>query len=353
MSKFNLIVVAYYKSNNKIKRFLACLTAHLYVLKNTVFIQIKDAKTRANLMKKQGLIKNPLCVFFDMLFCYLFLGYYPVLYSAYSFQNLSFKKRLSYMPIFENRLFALSLNNDIHTYNNKLNNYRTLKNFYNRDLLLVKTNKDYEEFVRFIEKHRIFFYKPLHSLSKAERIVNAENKNIKELFNELIKIGAFIIEELIVQCDELSSFHPSSVNTIRIIIIKNKSVPVFLSGCLKCGREKNIVDNNGIFVPIDFKTGKLLKYGIDEMGIKYSCHPDTNIKFEDFQIPRFEKIKLFALAIANELCSVKFMGMGIAISNNSISLIKLSESPYLISSEAFNDMGLKNKFRKIVLTDDL
>lgn len=353
MSNINKKIILWYQSKNKVKRFISRSLSHLFYLLFLPQKRVLDAKRRSYLMWEKGLIKHPTLVFLDMLFCYVFFGYTPIIYSSYCFQNLSLKQRLTFIPSYEHLLFAKSLNYgaDENILSNKNKSYSFLKEFYARDRIIITSQNDINEFLDFISTHKKIFCKPLTNLSKDRTtIVNTEDIEPVDFFNALIKKGTFAIEELIVQCKELSSFHPSSVNTIRIVLFKTDNKIELLCGCLRCGRGDNIVDNGAagsIFIPFNIENGRLLNTGMDENGIKYESHPDTDIRFNNFQIPHFKEIKTFAVAIARNLKDFKYLGLGIAVSEDKLMIVEARSNPWLITFEGLRKTGFKNEFRYI------
>lgn len=356
MTRIKKITLKWYISSNPIKRFLSLFFSHFYVLlfffKENITIGFK----RLHSMKELGLIKNKATVFIDMLFSYIFFGYDPSTYASYCFQNVPLKQRLSFMPKFENALFAMSLNIDgeIGILANKNNTYNLLKDLYGREQIVIKHDSDLDKFLEFIHKHPLIFYKPLDgALGKNVGMVNAQDIDSASFFTSLIKNGAFVIEEFINQCDELSSFHPSSVNSVRLNVLKTQTGTEVLCGCFKCGQRGNIVDNGsagGIFIPFNIDTGRLYKIGFDENGKRFLKHPDTQIVFDNFQIPRYQDIKSLAIKATEKLPGLRYVGWDIAVSKDKVMIIEGNSSPGIQISEGLFKTGFRKDYRKIART---
>lgn len=346
----------WYVSESWLKRGLSLFISHILSLLFKFKINIQDANKRIKAMKKLGLIKHPVFVFFDMLFCYLFFGYDPSTYASYCFQNVPFKRRITFIPPFENILFAHSLNlqGDTEILANKNSTYELLKEFYGRDQIVIKVKDDYDTFCDFTEKHPKFFYKPLNgALGKNTGLANVNEIDKETFFNSLINIDAFVLEEYIVQCKELSAIHPSSVNSIRLNVIKAKNGTELLCGCFKCGQGGNIVDNGsagGIFTPFDLNTGRLFKTGFDENGKRFTKHPDTNILFENFQLPRYDEVKSLAIKATDKLPGLRYVGWDIAITEDKVILIEGNGMPGIQISEGLSEIGFKKGLRKLART---
>ncbi len=146
-----------------------------------------------------------------------------------------------------------------------------------------------------------FFIKPQSdSLGKDAILLVKKGKNFKFThvnrgkidLKEFLKITqnrAFFVQEYIEQHEDLKALNHSTLNTIRIITTKfNNKVRVLCAG-LRIGKNsQSIVDNasrGGCFVGIDEKTGKLQKYGFFSKDRAVKEHPESKIKFENYQVP--------------------------------------------------------------------
>ena len=102
----------------------------------------------------------------------------------------------------------------------------------------------------------------------------------------------YIIQEKIHPNKQFSKLNPSSVNTIRIntYICEGKVYCAPLA--MRIGRMGSIVDNahaGGITIGIK-NDGTLKKYAFLENGQKFDKHPDTNVKFEGYKIPKIPEM---------------------------------------------------------------
>lgn len=106
----------------------------------------------------------------------------------------------------------------------------------------------------------------------------------------------YIIQERIIQHPKYSVFNPSSINTIRIMtfIVENSIHHVPLA--FRIGRATKNVDNihaGGLVVGVE-DNGRLLPYayelGYGDKAIKYTEHPDSKVKFADYELPFIQEI---------------------------------------------------------------
>lgn len=149
--------------------------------------------------------------------------------------------------------------------------------------------------------------------------MNEDIINVEDLERILIA-NQYILQSLIIQHKKMALLHPQSTNTIRMVTVrslKDKHIHVFPS-ILRIGTGKSVVDNTsqgGICVGINLETGYLKEYGFykPQFGTKTLEHPDSHIKFSDFQIPFFEQAKQQAIYFHSMLPGMHSIGWDIAI----------------------------------------
>lgn len=142
-------------------------------------------------------------------------------------------------------------------------------------------------------------------------------------FSNFLGQGRFIVQKTIVQHPVMSSLHPQSINTLRLVTIRNPStgkIELFPS-ILRIGTGESNVDNTsqgGIAVGFDLTSGKLKKYGFykPEFGGRVEEHPDSHIKFSDFTIPYVNEAEEQATLLHTFLSDVHSIGWDIAIGEN-------------------------------------
>lgn len=102
----------------------------------------------------------------------------------------------------------------------------------------------------------------------------------------------FSIQELIICHSDISALYSTSVNTFRIITYNWKGKIYHMPALMRIGRGGGFLDNahqGGIFVGID-DNGYLCKEAYTEFLDRFDTHPDSNIKFENYQIKLFPKV---------------------------------------------------------------
>lgn len=166
--------------------------------------------------------------------------------------------------------------------------------------------------------------------------------------------GYYLIQEKINQHSRISKLNPSSLNTLRLITVKQKNgtvVPIL--GMFRVGRSKSLVDNwaqGGVAIAVDIKNGQLKKYGHlkhnNKGGIEH--HPDSKIKFESFQLPYFVEAVEYA-KILHKNMDVHNMGWDIGFTESGPIFIEGGDD-WEISHQQSRGVGLKeyveNQFKK-------
>lgn len=212
---------------------------------------------------------------------------------------------------------------------------------YIKDKEILYVNNKFIEDLELIEKEErlkfIFsrdmdaFAKPsdgqlgngIFSLLIKDKKIYVDNKPLE--LHDLIKIvtsADYLIQERIVQHPLMASLCSSTLNSIRLQTVRDNNGNIIPFGAgLRIGREGNNVDNwakGGVFVGINMNNGKLNKTGFlkPKFGTSLTKHPDTNIIFENFEIPFFKKAISLACELHKKMYRCHSVGWDIAISND-------------------------------------
>lgn len=201
----------------------------------------------------------------------------------------------------------------------------------NNRLLDLETKK-FISFPDFLRKYNggNFFAKPIDGecgdgifhleIKDGEIVINNKPSNAEELCKKLTK-WRYLIQSTVVQHTLMSSLHPQSINTIRLVTVRNKNAnnePMVFPSILRIGTGNSIVDNTsqgGLAVGIDLKSGNLKEFGFykPEYGTKVKVHPDSSIKFSSFHIPYFKECCEQARLLHSFLSDINSIGWDIAI----------------------------------------
>lgn len=180
-------------------------------------------------------------------------------------------------------------------------------------------------------------------------VVNGQDSDIQTLVGKL-SAARYLIQRTVFQHPAMSSLHSQSLNTIRLVTIRNQKtgkLEVFPS-ILRIGTGSSFVDNTsqgGIAVGIDLETGRLKEYGFykPSYGTRVTSHPDSGIVFSDFTVPYFAECKRQALLLHTMLPSIHSIGWDIAVGTGGPVFIEGNDN-WEINGPQICNGGLKKRF---------
>lgn len=274
-------------------------------------------------------------------------------YTNFKIYNKTRKERKEYVGTrLENKFYEIvSPSAYKKRYTIKYDFLEDFKEFTKRDFI-VPNEQNYEEVLKFLEKHDAFMSKPYDGLAgrdvKKEYTKNIKNK--KQFWEECIKNRIFL-EELVVQHSEMNKLCEKSVNTIRIMTFNDHGNPRIIWMGLRVGNGVNSIDNfhaQGMGVNIDINTGKLVGNAIDKDLNEFKEHPTSHIKFDGFQIPCFEEAKQMVLKASLKSDKILVVGWDVAISENEPIIIEGNRRPGFDLVQVLSNKGRKDIIRSVL-----
>lgn len=272
----------------------------------------------------------------DLTRCYLLYGITPDEYFMHQFQN----KKDDY----RSTILSRKLKDDLtvkYTGNqawkyfgeiwDKWSFYNITKDFFKRDVCKIENDDDFLLFKNFCEKHKRFIAKPRKASSGiGVHFIEITSENSVEKIFEKYKSfegGMWMFEEIVNQSSDMASWHPSSVNTIRIPSIMTSKGPEVILPLFRTGKNGNIVDNchndGGLMAVPDSKSGVLISDGYDIYTNVVKKHPNSGITFKGWQVPRWnELIEMSSLIHSQYLHHHKYIGFDFALTDNGWILIE-------------------------------
>ena len=129
----------------------------------------------------------------------------------------------------------------------------------------------------------------------------------------------FIVESKLVQHEALASFHPDSVNTIRVVTVydNKKDQLHFMFAKIRMGSNGAHLDNThagGISGNIDIETGVIITPGysvLDKDGFIF--HPTTGKQIVGFRIPYWQECKRFIEEVARVTPEIRYVGWDVVL----------------------------------------
>ncbi len=126
-----------------------------------------------------------------------------------------------------------------------------------------------------------------------------------------------IIQKAIKPHPDMSRINPSCINTIRTVsYLGNDGVKIY-ANVLRMGSGGSKVDNissGGLTCNID-NDGRLGEWAYKSNGEKIQIHPDSNVKFEGYIIPSFEKIQKIVKEIHYQIPQFRLVSWDFTIDN--------------------------------------
>ena len=286
-------------------------------------------------------------------------NWFPDEYFFFNYEHLSKKGRYEFIPNREASKFWNYLNTkEIYLLTcDKGQTYQHFKDYYKRELISVSSEnvESLEAFKEFAKRHDRFIIKPTHgNYGNGVRIIEKEDlKDIDSLVQGLLQSNpkGFTAEELIIQCEELASFHPSSVNTIRLTTARQENGEIYIiqRPFIRLGQQGRCVDNGGnggIIAGIDYETG-IIKGAVDERMNQYVIHPDSKKTILGFKIPKWEEAKAFVRELANVLPDLKYCGWDLALTDNGWVMVEANGKGLFIGFQMPTQEGFREEFENL------
>lgn len=162
----------------------------------------------------------------------------------------------------------------------------------------------------------------------------------------------YLVQTFISQHKLMGQLHPQSINTIRLVTargLKDGKIHI-LPSILRIGTGESVVDNTsqgGVAVGIDIETGYLKKYGFykPQYGLKTDIHPDSKIRFEEFQIPYFDEVKRKAVYFHSMLPQVHSVGWDIAVGEDGPIFVEGNDNWEINGPQSCNG-GMMKEFKE-------
>lgn len=278
-------------------------------------------------------------------------------YMIFGFYNLSTGEQKKYLTDVEATRLMRPYNNDSEPYlKSKATFLKNFTRFIHRGWLYVP-KASYEEFCDFLHKYRTIALKPQYSswgigFFKLTEEEFTSKEDPKEFYQKLCE-GRYLAEEFVQSCKELAAFHPSSLNTLRVITFRNGDRFEVFGGGLRVGNNGLCVDNahgGGIFCEIDPESGKIITDGLDEYSNSYVTHPMTGVPFKGMQIPRWKEVVELCKEASKELPCLRVVGWDVAIlEDGTLELIEGNHSPGMNIVQAPAKHGVYERFSSMLL----
>lgn len=196
-------------------------------------------------------------------------------------------------------------------------------------------NLSFEDFEKQIEGLESIIYKPFdlafgYGVAKFE--VNSSTEQNRDVYERITSFRGGMIEECIDQHDVTASFSPMSVNTIRVVTLREKGHCHILGAVLRCG-VNDVCDNyatGGLAAGVCTDTGVIETAGVSEKCVSHETHPVTGTVFRGCQIPFWDRILDTVREASLVVPEVPYVGWDVVIrKNGTIELLEGNTTPTL------------------------
>ena len=290
----------------------------------------------------------------DMLFRYLAYGFQPDEYLCYGLYNQEPEVQKKWISDYERYVIIYSINDikDIMVFNNKVRTYEVFRDYYKRETISIKTERDYPRFEAFAKKHPVFVKKLVYKGGgRSVELVDSRESSLEDLFRKYIDSGECIIEERIFQNQVMSALNPSSVNTVRCITVNTRNGIRIPYTFLKVGRNGSFIDNGaagGILVGINVQDGVADTIGYDEVMNTYTEHPDTKVQFMGYRFPQWDEMKALCIKMAGMTPRVKCIGWDMALCDDGWVVVEGNGETQFIGPQIVYRRGIKRELMTLM-----
>ena len=282
----------------------------------------------------------------DMCVCAATRGIGYLDYTVFGFAKVKGKKRDTFLTYNKNVALSSSANNPEYTpfFKDKLKFDEAFSDFIGREWLNLE-NADEKEFSKFCKKHKTVFAKYPRSFGgqQIEKVDTDESTDFSALYKRLRENGQVLIEEKIKQHPVMNELCPSSVNSIRIVTLRDKNGVVhYLYSLLRFGNGTKAVDNitsGGMYILLDKDGKSASKAFCDKTGLFYDTHPMTGVDLLNFRVPMHDEAVELCKKAANVIPEVGYIGWDAAVTENGPLLIEGNVLPGYDMYQNYNLSG--------------
>lgn len=275
---------------------------------------------------KSGKLK--IIVFFDMIYCGFRYQAGYMDYALFEMYSKNKKQRLSTMTRGKNNRYVSALNDRSarSIFENKIEFHKAFSGYTKRGWLDLST-AGYEEFEAFIDTYGDIIVKPPEGIhgDGISRLSRGTISDRRALYDDLIRSGQTLCEELVVQHDDLNRVYPGSVNTVRMVTILTDKGAELVAAMHRIGSEGSAVDNfnnGGMVVPVNVSDGVVYMKAIDKAGRVYEKHPSTGEDITGMKIPLWDECLAFVKDASTVVPQVRYVGWDVAVTPNGPLLIE-------------------------------
>ena len=279
-------------------------------------------------------------------------------YTVFGFAKVKGEKRDTFLTYNKNVALSSAANDPEYTpfFKDKLKFDEKFSDFIGREWLNLE-KADEGEFSAFCQKHKTVFAKYPRSFGgqQIEKIETDEKTDFSSLYQKLKENGQVLVEQKICQHHTMNELCPSSVNSVRIVTLRDKNGTVhYLYSLLRFGNGTKAVDNitsGGMYILLDSDGRSASKAFCDKTGLFYETHPLTGVDLLNCEVPMHKEAVELCKKGANVVPEVGYIGWDAAITEDGPVLIEGNVLPGYDMFQNYNlsgrDVGILPTIHKI------
>jgi len=306
--------------------------------------------------KKTG--RSRISIFRDMKNCAVKYGAGYMDYDLFEMYNLTDGQRDTYLTRGRNNALVVKYNDKAHfdDLDNKIKFNERFGTFLRRDWVPV-TGDNKEQVLEFLGRHQTFMAKPAQGSCGwgIEKLSTADFESLEVLYAKLAEKAPMLeLEEVIAQHPAVSAIYPGSINTVRMVTIRDKKGTVHLiTAMFRIGNGK-FVDNfnsGGMVAPMDPERGIVIDRALDKQKNLYENHPATGTPINGFQFPDWDKAKALVEQAAQIIPEMGYVGWDVCFTPDGPCLVEGNQFPghdiYQLPVHTPDKIGIMPRFRAI------
>lgn len=253
-------------------------------------------------------------------------------YLVFEFYNLTPAQRATYITRGQNNRLVRLLNprEHWHLLEDKVEFLKRFDGFHGRAWIdLRETSRG--DFEIFCESHPKLVAKPLDGTCGrgVEFIEISDKSRIAGLYDMLMQGQQYLVEEYIVQHPDISRVYALSVNTLRLVTIRNHDEIHLVFSSMRIGNGKKVdnLNSGGMAVIVDMETGRISSPGADKDGKAYYKHPMTGEDLIGVQIPLYQESVEMVKQAARTIPELGYIGWDVAVTEKGPMIIEANHFP--------------------------
>lgn len=253
-------------------------------------------------------------------------------YLVFEFYRLNSQQRATYITRGVNNHYVRLLNprENWHLLEDKVEFLKRFDGFHGRAWIDLREHT-HAEFEEFCHAHPKLVAKPLDGTCGrgVEFIEISDKSKIVGLYDMLMEGKQYLVEEFIVQHTDISKVYPMSVNTLRLVTIKNHDTVHLVFSSMRIGNGKKVdnLNSGGMAVLVDMESGKISTPGADKDGKAYFQHPMTGVDLIGAQIPFYQDSVDLVKRAALKIPELGYIGWDVAVTEKGPLIIEANHFP--------------------------